>query len=767
MNCSQLGKVLLSLGIENTIELTRKCSTRSPPDSLLSHNPLAEADGKNSISGLWLSTVQSATTRAINADVAMASAVASDLQRNLTLQVLESLMLALSGSGEQCFQNMVRGLAKATKAKYVLAGKLKKNAPDTVRTLAVWAGNNFGENFEYSLKGTPCEDVMQQRVCYYPSGVQQTFPEDVLLAEMGVHTYLGVPLADREGQGIGLLVLLNDSPLPEPELARMFLEICAVKAAAEMQLSRRQRVISRDAPWARVEEEMVGHFRTVSEPIKDYGIFAMDERGNIAGWNPGAARVYGYIDQEVMGKPAAMLWRKPELLKDCFERARAGEKVEIQEQQLCKSGKTFVADIFIRHFLYRDGKPRGFVSIAKDLTPIRRMDTLIETGRKVVELLAFNEPLETVLEFLALRVERVFPNTHCAIMLLSENEQTLTCAAAPSAPAGFLRALEGPVQARAGAPAAAVLRRQPVTCSDVALDQLWHDLRETARAHDIRACYSHPLLSPQGRVLGTLDVYSTDVQFLREDEYGVIQRCVTVAGLAIERTYRLEAQSKAEHMRLKILEDLVSAEEDERRRISRELHDSTAQVLTSLLLRLRALQQDPLLESAREELHALRNATSEALGELRHILHGLHPSALDDFGLAVALRRYAFESGKIGNLKVNVFAEGFGDRRLPRTMEAAIYRVVQEALNNVVKHAKAANVQLFLKQDPDAVRVVITDDGTGFNVDEKTAAARSENRLGLAGMHHRIEMLGGSLNIESGQGKGTSIYLRIPNPQIS
>lgn len=163
----------------------------------------------------------------------------------------------------------------------------------------------------------------------------------------------------------------------------------------------------------------------------------------------------------------------------------------------------------------------------------------------------------------------------------------------------------------------------------------------------------------------------------------------------------------------------------------------------------------------------MRNAASEALADLRHILHGLHPSALDDFGLAVALRRYAFESGKIGNLKVNVFSEGFGDRRLPRTVEAAIYRVVQEALNNVVKHARAANVQLFLKQDPDAIRVVITDDGTGFNVDEKKAAAGSENRLGLAGMYHRVEMLGGSLNIESRQDKGTSIYLRIPNSQIS
>lgn len=696
----------------------------------------------------------------------MSAPATSDLQRNLLLQSLESLMLALSGSGEECFQNLAKGLAKATKAKYVLVGKLKRNASDTVRTLAVWAGNDFGENFEYSLKGTPCEGVMQQRVCYYPSGVQQTFPEDVLLAQMGVHTYLGVPLADREGRGIGLLALLNDSPLPEPEIARMFLEICAMKAAAELQLLRRQRVTSSGAPWAKVEEEMIAHFRTITEPVEGYGMFAIDERGNIAGWNPGAARVYGYIDQEVLGKPLAMLWPKPELVKGCLERARAGERVEIQERQLCKSGKTFLADIFVRHHLYLDGKPRGFSCVARDLTEIRRMTTLVETGRQMVEMLAFHEPLAKILEFLALRVERVFPGARCAIMLLSQNEQTLTCAAAPSLPPDFIKLLEGPVHSKAGVSAGAIARRKAVMSSDVATDPLWADLREAALANGICAGCSYPLFSPQGQVLGTLDIYSTDLSFLREDEYGVITRTVTVAGLAIDRNERLETQSRAEQTRMKLLEDLVGAEEDERRRIAGELHDSTAQVLTFLLLRLRALQQDPALESGHEELQRLRETTSDALADLRHILHGLHPSALDDFGLAVALRRYVFESGKVGKLKVNVFTEGFGDRRLPRTVEAAIYRVAQEAINNVVKHAKAANVQLFLKQDPDAIRVVITDDGTGFNVEEAMTKASAENRLGLAGMRHRVEMLGGSLNIESGQGKGTSVFLRVPNSQI-
>jgi two-component system sensor histidine kinase DegS len=158
----------------------------------------------------------------------------------------------------------------------------------------------------------------------------------------------------------------------------------------------------------------------------------------------------------------------------------------------------------------------------------------------------------------------------------------------------------------------------------------------------------------------------------------------------------------------------------------------------------------------------MRRLTSDTLVDLRHILHGLYPSALDDFGLAPALERYATEAGKLAKVKVNFFSEDIADRRLPRTVEAAVYRAAQEAVNNAVKHAQAKNIQVFVKQERNGLRVAVSDDGVGFNLTDALQEAATERRLGLAGMRHRMEMLGGSVDIETRAGEGTTVSLHIP-----
>lgn len=663
-------------------------------------------------------------------------------------------MRAISGTGPEFFRSLVKNLAIATRARHVLVGEVKPDAP-VIQTLAVWSGDDFAENFEYALKGTPCETVIMQRACYYPSGIQQAFPEDLLLAQMGVHSYLGAPLANRDGQNIGLLVLLNDGVLPEPEVARTLVEICAAVAGGQVEARQQEQELKisyATQKWLR------SVFRQALDGIQEHAAFHLTLEGNVAGWNSGAARLYGYTDNEILEGSVSLLWAKPERARELLEQVKASGKIEVQELQAHKSGKTFIANLQLSIFVGMKGEPFGFICVARDLT----YPLLIEHGRNVSIMLASHEPMSRILDVLSSTMEMIFPETRSAVMLLSSDERKLTCATAPSLPRSFIELLERlPVEGQASWCASAVAGRRPVISSNIALDNVWPELRDAALSHGLRACWSTPILSA-GSVVGTLDVYYPRICFPGETDVQIIDRVVSAAAIAIQRTRDDEAKATADRHRLRLMQNLISAEEEERRRVARELHDGTAQVLTSLLLRLRALQESSAAKEVELELDRLRSLTADALADLRYILQGLHPSALDDFGLAPALERYASEAAKVAKLKVNFFSEGMADERLPRTVETAVYRATQEALNNAVKHSKAKNIQVFIKQERSGLRVAVTDDGAGFNLEHALQKAASDHRLGLVGMRQRIEMLGGSVDIETRIGLGTTVSLHIP-----
>ncbi len=142
-------------------------------------------------------------------------------------------------TGEEFFFSLARHLAEAIDVRYAIVGETTSH--NTVRTLAVWAGDHFEENIEYALEGTPCEDVVSQSTCYVQRNVQALFPEDDLLVEMEAESYLGTPLIDADGHTLGLLAVLNDQPLADAELARDLLEIFAGRAASELARNRSEK----------------------------------------------------------------------------------------------------------------------------------------------------------------------------------------------------------------------------------------------------------------------------------------------------------------------------------------------------------------------------------------------------------------------------------------------------------------------------------------------------------------------------------------------
>jgi signal transduction histidine kinase len=203
---------------------------------------------------------------------------------------------------------------------------------------------------------------------------------------------------------------------------------------------------------------------------------------------------------------------------------------------------------------------------------------------------------------------------------------------------------------------------------------------------------------------------------------------------------------------------LLRSQDDERRHIARELHDEAGQMLTSLLVGLRALEDVRNVKEVKAQGRRLREITAQTIDEIGRLARGLHPTVLDDHGLGVALSRYVAEYAKTHNITVDLTLDELDSSHLPPAVQIGLYRILQEALTNVAKHSGAKAVSIRFARLATALEVAVIDDGCGF--DAKAAAVFS-HRLGIQSMRERAAMLGGTVNFIS-QGSGTKILLQLP-----
>ena len=249
--------------------------------------------------------------------------------------------------------------------------------------------------------------------------------------------------------------------------------------------------------------------------------------------------------------------------------------------------------------------------------------------------------------------------------------------------------------------------------------------------------------------------YSTRVERWADDEIGdlAVSFNQMASGLA-----KLDAvRSEREQLRRQLLEGVIAAQEEERRRIARELHDSTSQSLTSLKLGLQNVANACQGLGVEAQVEQLRCEAGHILDDVHALAVQLRPAVLDDLGLKAAVERLVREWAK----RHETLADGFvhlQDERLSGDVETAIYRIVQEALANVAKHARAESVSVLVEQRDRDVITIIEDDGIGFDVTQGV----DQGCLGLLSMKERAELLDGSLTVESEPGKGTSVFVTIP-----
>ena len=211
---------------------------------------------------------------------------------------------------------------------------------------------------------------------------------------------------------------------------------------------------------------------------------------------------------------------------------------------------------------------------------------------------------------------------------------------------------------------------------------------------------------------------------------------------------------------------ILHAQEQERKRIARELHDETSQVLTSLLISLAMLEESLTSDVGRARIADTRALAHQTLRAVRNLSIDLRPSALDDLGLLPALRWYIKEYQQKCRIDVEFTAVGLKER-LPAEMETAIYRIIQESLTNTAKHAHARKVRVTLTEECEAIHARIVDDGCGFDAPAVMRMPWQDRGLGLGGMMERASLLNGSVDIVSRHDAGTEISVRIPLPSSS
>jgi len=252
--------------------------------------------------------------------------------------------------------------------------------------------------------------------------------------------------------------------------------------------------------------------------------------------------------------------------------------------------------------------------------------------------------------------------------------------------------------------------------------------------------------------------------------------CVSAAVLLAYRSVQLESANRelraefarreaAEAARTKLLHQMVTVQETERGRLARELHDQLGQDLAALLLDLKRLETAepdvPQTAATRARLSQLQELTRRLMEQMHAIAWELRPAALDDLGVHGALSAYLEQWTRRSGTAVD-FESNLEGQRLPSAVELALYRIAQEALTNVLKHASARSVSLTLRRDGAEVVMVVEDDGAGFAPNRVLAATRTSGRLGLLGMHERAAATGGALELESSPGSGTTLVVRIP-----
>lgn len=498
-------------------------------------------------------------------------------------------------------------------------------------------------------------------------------------------------------------------------------------------------------------------------------IIVLDLDSRIQFWNRGAEGMYAWTQAEALGEISHNLMRTqfPVGTEKLHERViREGEwHGELIHQS--RDGRKIVVDS--RWVLQRDeeGRPTSILEINRDISERKqaeetvrvsqqRLQTILDNTKAVVYIVdsgglivLVNQQFRELFHLPDMHGKtlwEVFPKEF-ADRFYANNQKVLAGAK--------------PLEFEEPAPQDGTVRtyisiKAPLFDSNgkaYAVCGISSDITERKRAEDALRKTTADLQETQQRLREHAEQLESKVQ----------ARTSELAQANEQLKSEIAERNQIELARQKLLRQVVNAQEEERLRISRDLHDRTGQHLTALLLGLSNLEKSlPDMSKSRPLLGGLRKLADDMGQELHRIASELRPTALDDVGLRSTLKNYLQTWSKRYGVEADFQAACYTGQGVSREIEITLYRVAQEALTNVIKHARAKCVSVILERLNNQVHVIIEDDGGGFDADALFDASGEGQRLGLVGMKERLGFVGGTLSIESRPGAGTTVFARVP-----
>jgi PAS domain S-box-containing protein len=583
----------------------------------------------------------------------------------------------------------------------------------------------------------------------------------------------GVPILNEQREIVGSAVAIMDIT------EQMEAEEALKKAHDELELRVQERTWELSNEIAEREEiERQLRIQTTAMEAAANGIVITDPEGNIQWTNPALTQITGYETSELLGQNTHIFnsgKHDAEYFRQMWTAILSGRVWRGETINRRKDGGLYVEEQTITPVLDEHDEIPHFIAIKQDITKRKRAEEELE--RRNVELQAISlaeheqrqlaealvgaalvlnnsMKLSEILPLILQQIKDVIPYQLANIALL-EGESFYE-----AAHDGDMRWSDALTEIRNRFPLADYPMMSKLRQSGQAEftpdGQQEPDRDVAAGPEGNHSLLSAPLLVEE-KVIGFVSLFAEQPGFFTVEMYERLKAFAAHAAVAIQNAWLFE-QVRAGSERLQSLSRrLVEIQESERLYISRELHDEAGQMLTSLLVDLRLLEKRASDPKAILKLVAeMEISLNAVLENLHRIAMALRPASLDHVGLVAALRQHAESIGEKNGLQVS-FRAGKVKDRLQANVETVLYRIVQEALTNIVRHAQATRVDVILTVRDNQLIVIVEDDGIGFDPGSIPAG----EHLGLFGMRERTEMIGGRLTIESAPGKGTTIMVEV------